>query len=148
MLLNYRKNIYEIMSLEPIQHRILVHWTYTRDEWKAFLKWENWKKGIFRYIYYSVRLIQDKIVLVRDKKVPEVLITASEVIINKKSKSFISRNRQIKRMIIRDVGPFNIIEIIYENSDKIAKSLNEIYIPVPKGKLKEAIHLQELLVGH
>ena len=73
---------------------------------------------------------------------PEVRITPGAVITNERSESFHEDGRTFQRVIIREVGQMNVMEIFYE----LGKDTHEIQIPIPRGKLREAIKLQEELL--
>ena len=117
---------------EPI---ILAHWIYTREEWKAFHHLELLKKSFFRYLCR-------RIIPIRYSHVLEIKITTASVLTNTQLESFHAEGRTFQRVNIRDAGKLNVMEIYYENGD----GFREISIPIPKGKLKEAIQLQEELL--
>jgi len=116
---------------------LLVRWIYTRDEWKAFERWKTKQQSVFHYLLH--RLLPG-----RAHTSPEVTITDEHILINNITEPFNDAGRQLKRVYIRDTGNLNIMEITYENDG--SGEMNEIKIPVPKGKLREAIAIQESLL--
>jgi len=49
---------------------------------------------------------------------------------------------------IRDAGKLNVLEITYSIFNNGITKTDEILIPVPKGKLKEAIQVQESILDY
>lgn len=115
---------------------ILAHWTYTRSEWRSFNRWSSRKKSFFHYV---LNRIQPGTV----RMVPSVTITPSAVFIGDKKKSYNTPLHQLRRVIIHESDSMNIMEITYELCISAFTHLEEINILVPKGKLREAIALQE-----
>lgn len=116
----------------------LVHWTYSRGEWKTFMRWKKMKKGVFHYIFH--RLFPK-----RNPKTPGIMITREKISIDDADEAFRGDDRQLKGINIRDAGRINVMEISYERSQGSDIISEEIYIPVPRGKLREAIEVQEKL---
>jgi hypothetical protein len=116
----------------------LVHWTYSRDEWRTFLRWKKMKKSFFHYIIYRLALSQ----LTRT---PGITITDNQISIDGSPEPFHDSERRLRKVNIRDEGKMNVMEISYESPGQKGALANEISIPVPKGKLREAIGLQERL---
>ena len=114
----------------------LVHWTYTREEWR------NFKASNAGKIKFVSRLI-GKIMSV--KPVPEIRITPDQVVIGERKHLFNDQNHQLKDVDIREEGPVNIIEITFERTAN--KSTMNIRVPVPKGKLREALEMRDRLMG-
>jgi hypothetical protein len=118
---------------EPV---VLAHWIYTRDEWATFIKWFKRKQSFFHYLIHRATNF-------RSRQVPEVRITPERVWIGETHHHFNTEEHDLKRVNIKDEGKFNIMEISYQwNRSDL---MNEIKIPVPKGKLKEAIEVEEKL---
>ena len=114
----------------------LVHWTYSNDEWKNFLRWKKRKKGFFHYLFH---------LLGSGPKTPGIIISKNSVSIGSTREFFHGDDRRLQRVIIRDVGDMNIMEIYYHKMDTESSGRNEIHILVPKGRLKEAIGVEEQL---
>ncbi len=114
---------------------ILAHWIYTREEWRLFHYWRLRRKSLLHYWFY--RLQPGK-----RSPAPEIKITTASVWMNERNECFHENGSIFQRVNIRDAGHLNIIEICYENG----KENREIRIPIPKGKLREAIRLQEELL--
>ncbi len=118
---------------------ILAHWTYTRDEWKAFIRWTKRKRS---FVHYLLHLFFHSI----GKHPPEVKITPGKVWMGEDYPHFSSDEHRLKRIDIREEGSINIMEITFEhNGGGKKQGLNEILFPVPKGKLREAIAIQETM---
>jgi hypothetical protein len=114
---------------------IIAHWTYSREEWKAFLKWKVLRRGLFHYLLHWFKPK-------RHKNVPEVRITSGKVWINDSHEPFHDEERRFRNINIHDAGKLNVMEIRYQHGDHSS----EIRIPIPKGKLREAIQVQEELM--
>ena len=116
----------------------LVHWTYSREEWQTFMRWKKKSKGFFHYILHR---LSPKL----NRKTPNVTITSGKVSIDDKHEPFHDNDRQLQRINIRDAGKMNVMEISYQRNDLPNAGPKEIHIPVPKGRLKEAIGVEEKL---
>jgi hypothetical protein len=131
-----------INNPKPGKNAALVHWNYTREEWRAFMRWRKMKKSFFHYLFQW--LLPKRIL-----KIPQVIITRNEVAIDEVYVPFRDDGRRLKRINIRDAGRMNIMEITYEKINGKQARFTDIFLPVPKGKLREAIRLQEeLFTGH
>lgn len=124
--------------MKPIhdEQTVLARWICTKEEWLAFDKWRRKRQSRWRYFWH--RLLGK-----RDVKGAEITITRDNVQINNDAEPFSTAHRELRRIDIRDAGYLNVLEISY--SDKRGAALNEIRVPVPRGKLREAIALQQLL---
>lgn len=112
----------------------LIQWNYTKEEWKRFRYWKSRQKGIlFGFI--------EKIWPFTTHNVPEIRITTDRVVINNTHQPFSNQDRRLQTISVRESGQVNLLEISYEQG----KRKRNISIPVPKGKLKEAFHLQARL---
>ena len=116
---------------------ILAHWTYSRQEWNAFLKWKKLKRGFFHYFLHW--LLPN-----RPKTIPAIQITNDSVIFNNAHEPFHDDERRFCKINIHDAGELNIMEISYEQRD--SSYADDIKIPIPKGKLREAIRVQDQLM--
>lgn len=119
---------------------ILAHWTYTREEWKNFVRWTHRKRSIFHYIWH---LLAPR----RQRQTPEVRITREKVWIGEGHQHFRSQEHSLKAISIRSEGNLNIMEITFEQNSGRPGDLNEIHVPVPKGKLREAIAIQDKITN-
>jgi len=125
---------------EKLDHvPVLVHWIYTRDEWKRFVRWKKLQKS---YFHYTIYFLTPKYQIV----IPEVKITHERVSFGDTHHHFHSNEHRLKRIEIRDEGKLNIMEITYEWSKRKTPGTDAIHVPVPKGKLREAIGTQEKLM--
>ena len=80
------------------------------------------------------------------KRVSEIIITHENLWLDDVTGSFQSHVRRLRRVRIRDEGRLNNIKIVYEQQLPIGFVTKEIYIPISKGKLKEAIEVEERLM--
>jgi len=119
---------------------LLAHWTYTPQEWKTFVRWTKKRKGLF---YYLLHFFLPKWV----QQTPEVRITPERVWIGDIHQLFSSEGHRFKKIDIRDAVGLNIMEISYERTGRKLPGSEEIRIPIPKGKLREAIQVQERLMN-
>ncbi len=113
----------------------LTRWNYTKEEWKHFLHWKTREKGILFFLFSRLRPV-------KNKHVPEVRIMADRVWINNTHEPFQNSSRQFREILIRKAGQVNVLEISYEQSNRI----HGIRVPIPKGKLKEAFEIQDRLM--
>jgi len=129
-----------LMRNEQNQRIVLAHWTYNREEWRNFIRWDKLRRGRFWYVVYY--FLKEK-----ETTIPEITIANKKIWIGNSVESFNDINKQIKRINIRDAGKLNVLEITYSFNNGITKT-DEILIPVPKGKLKEAIQVQESILDY
>jgi hypothetical protein len=125
-------------TLKQDETAALVHWTYSHDEWQNFMRWKKKKKGFFHYLFH-------RLFAKTKSKTPDIKITEDKVSIDDMHESFHNKERQLQRVNIHDAGKMNIMEIAYHWPGQKEKLPAAIRIPVPKGKLKEAIQVQERL---
>jgi hypothetical protein len=116
----------------------LAHWIYSRDEWRRFIRWQKLKKGLLHYLIHFFSF---------GKKVPtpEVKITMERVWVGGACRQFSSDDHQLKKIDIRSEGKMNVMEITYVWKGSKAPGFSEIRILIPKGKLREAISVQDRL---
>lgn len=115
-----------------------ILWIYTNEEWRHFETWNARRRGILSYLWHS--LFYQK-----PRQVPSVRLTEQWVKIGDKRKYFCGPVTQLKHVSIYEQKGFNMMSITYEILSK--GQLNEIRIPIPKGKLREAIDAQEKLLN-
>lgn len=116
------------------EQTILAHWVYTKDEWHAFLRWTKKRKGFFHYLLHRV--------LPKTTTIPEVRITPERIWIGDRHQHFSSEDHFLNQVDIRDAGDMNIIAIRYYWTKSKEPVFDEINVPVPRGKLKEAIQVE------
>ncbi|MBL7741678.1 MAG: hypothetical protein JNK14_20835 [Chitinophagaceae bacterium] len=126
---------------QPDKTAALVHWTYSYKEWRTFILWKKRNKGFFHYLFY---LLLPK----RKQGLPFAVVTMSKVYTEDLNEIFRDTDRLLKRVGVRDTGKMNILEITYEMITGDRPALNDIYLPIPRGKLREAIGLQEIITAH
>lgn len=119
---------------------ILAHWTYSKQEWNAFVRSERKQKGIISYMMYLL-------FSGATRRIPEVKITSELVCIGANQEYFSSGRHNLAQINIREEGIINIIEITYQCTNATTKKRGEIIIPVPKGKLREAFEVEERLLS-
>jgi len=119
----------------PPEATWIVRWIYTNEEWRHFEKWNAKNKGIFNYLWH--------LLFYGDKGVQSVELTQQWVKIRNKRKYFNGPVTEFRRVGIYDKGQINVMNLTYENISK--KQLKEVSIPIPRGKLIEAIEAQEKL---
>lgn len=117
---------------------ILAQWTYTKNEWKAFLRSSAGKNNIFKRI---VHFLLSRML----KTAPIVKITPEVLWIGGDQRHFNNTTHRLKQISIREANAVNMMEITYESHNNGRVSSNEIQIPIPKGSLKEAIEVEEKL---
>ncbi|MBL0306879.1 MAG: hypothetical protein IPQ25_12860 [Chitinophagaceae bacterium] len=111
--------------------KLLAHWTYARDEWNRYLKWSFFKKGFIFYLFHLLNPF-------KQKGSAEVKISSRCISINENRSEVNFPDQYFADVDIYEAGNLNILEILYKNGHHRRK----ISIPVPKGKLKEAIDVQ------
>ncbi len=128
-----------LMGNEQNQRGVLVHWNYSVEEWKSFTRWTKLSRGRLHYFFYYWFGKKHPVI-------PEITITNQKIWRGDTGESFSDVNRHIKRINIRDTGKLNILEITYMVYKNGLSASVEIQLPIPKGKLKEAISIQERLM--
>lgn len=112
----------------------LTYWFYDRSEWKSFVRWELFRKG-------GIHFFRSFLMLLLPVKSEVIKISRGAVLIGAKLHRFHAGNRVFQTADIYDAGPMHILEICYKEKE----TYGVIRIPVPKGKLKEAVMLEKQL---
>jgi hypothetical protein len=115
---------------------IIVNWTYSKEEWSKFSRVRSLEKGLLSYVLHRLKHV-------RSTKPPRIMITDESVFINEQNEIFNSPGCFLKRINIIERNNINIMEINYSIP---GNAIREIRIPVPRGKLKEAVELEERLL--
>ena len=123
-------------NVKPPPINWIVRWIYTKEEWQHFEKWSAKHKGILNYLWYSL--------FSKDKHGQTVEFNGQWIKISDKLKYFNGPVTELRRVDIYEKGQINIMNITYANIT--TNQLSEISIPIPKGKLKEAIDAHEKLM--
>lgn len=123
------------------QRTLLAHWVYTREEWRFFERWRQKRRGI---ILYWLSRIRGRSAL----QLPEITVTGHKVWINDRVEIFADDTRKLRRVHLRETDVLHVLEIIYELAGQNTSRMRIIQIPVPRGKLREAIDVQECLSGN
>jgi hypothetical protein len=122
----------------------LVHWYYSISEWQEFKKKE--KSGIGALVYGIIiwfsRLWGAK---PKNTEIPQTIVWNGVAKINGRSTIFQGKGKWLRKVDIKETKSINIVEIIFEKQTSKGTRFNEIRIPVPKGKLREAVELQACL---
>ncbi len=117
-----------------------IQWQYTRKEWNHFLKATGWKKNwpaLFRLLF--ARCIH--------RKVPVVHIKPDQMSIGPDRYYFFGERKKLRNVEIREEGPVNVICFEYENLPTDTERWKVIKVPVPRGRLKEALRMREHLLS-
>jgi len=123
------------MSLVKDTRKVLVHWIYTPEEWKLFRRWERSRLGWLRYLVSRFHPASSS-------DMAEVTITRDQVAFNGKGELFAGASRKLRRVHLRESGNINILEIFYQFG---TGGTRVIRVPVPRGRLLQAIEVQECL---
>jgi hypothetical protein len=121
----------------PLKADWCISWIYTKEEWRRFDRWNARRKGVVEYLWHCFFHQENH-------HVQSVELTEQSVTIANKKKYFIGPVTELRRVEIYDKKDFNVMIITYEIVSK--KQLTEVRLPIPKGKLKEAIDAQEKLM--
>jgi hypothetical protein len=122
----------------PLKAHWSILWVYTKEEWRRFERWNARRKGVIEYLWHYLFYNGDH-------DVQSVELTDQSVTMAEKKKYFSGPVTELRRVEIYDKKNFNVMIITYEIVSK--KQFNEIRVPIPKGKLKEAIDVQEKLMA-
>ena len=112
----------------------LTCWNYTKEEWRNFLHWKTKRKGLLFFLLQRLKAV-------KAQHVPEIRISSHTVSVNNLHESFQNDQRRFREIRIREAGNINIMEIRYEQANK----MHGISLPIPKGKLREAFEVQARL---
>ena len=116
-----------------------VHWTYSRKEWRTFMCKVAAKKNFFFRAWRRFTLLFLG-------NVPGVKINSERILVGSQLRKFDIHAGQLKNIELREEGEVNIFTIIFKKQQGALRN-NEISIPVPKGKLREAFALQNALLN-
>lgn len=83
----------------------------------------------------------------KSDSMPEVLITRHRADINGRSTVFHGSTSWIRRAELIEKEGRNMIEITYEWQTRTGYTYDEIRIPVPRGKLREAMEIRDKLLN-
>jgi hypothetical protein len=114
-----------------------VRWTYTRKEWSEFLHASGWKK---RWPHIM------KKIMARFHKRPAVLISTERLSIGGVHYGFSSSKNRLRNIDLREEGSVHVLSFEYENLHEAAELWKEVKVPVPRGKLREAIGIQNRIM--
>lgn len=112
----------------------LANWFYDNSEWRRFVRWELFKSG-------GIHLLRSVKMLIFPVNSRVIKISQGTVLIGEKLHPFHAGNRVFQTADIYEAGPMHILEICYKEKE----IYGVIRIPVPKGRLKEAVMLEKQL---
>ena len=75
----------------------------------------------------------------------QVLVDENAVVVNGRTTFFQGHDVQLCKVDIIEVNRINMLELVYEKKRGQLRRSNELRIPIPKGKLLEAIKLLDCL---
>ena len=78
-------------------------------------------------------------------EVPDITITHQKIWIGDEAEAFNDVNREVKNAVITDVGNLNVLTISYVVLNNGQKNHYEIKVPIPTGKLREAMKVSDTL---
>ena len=93
--------------------------------------------GIMKYIMMMNSISS------RSNKLSEVVITREWLLVNSHMNRFFGENLWLGKVLIKEEKNMNILEVTYCWETRGGKTSDEIRVPIPKGKLKEAVMIQE-----
>ena len=99
------------------ENATLAHWTYSRDEWKTFLRWKKMKKSFFHYLLHRLTTRQQM-------KTPGITISPTKISIDDNHEPFHDSGERLKKINIRDEGKMNVMEISHESAGQIGTLSN------------------------
>lgn len=103
--------------------------------------------GGFALVYFAVKYYTRVFAYKwKGSAMPEVSITGKEVTTNGNTIIFQGNGNWLRRIDIEEKDNINVLQIMYEWNTAKGANYAEIRIPVPKGKLREAVEVQ-LTVG-
>jgi MFS family permease len=120
----------------------LLHFTKNAG-WPLALSISAVVGALYAVIKYNLAMSSIK---AEKSKPQEVIIMAEAVLINGKLNRFYGDNLWLGGVEIKDAGELNVMEITFCWNTRGGKTFDEIRFPVPKGRLREAIKVQEQLM--
>lgn len=98
-------------------------------------------------LFYAVMkyLLQIRCSQPASKKMAEITILNGIATINGRAITFNTDGKSVKNAHITETGNINILEITYEWQSGSKINLDELKVPVPKGKLREAVKFLDTL---
>lgn len=81
----------------------------------------------------------------KGNKAPEIIIADDTAIVNGKHTVFHGNGKLLRKVDVKENNNINIVEITFERLTRKGSLLEEITIPVPRGRLREAMELQDCL---
>jgi hypothetical protein len=138
MLLNYNQ-ITRAEHLSNYEYMTQTNWTYSREEWTAFLRCKKRKTGILSGLahFLLMRL---------PGRIPVVKIMPGKITIGNSHHDLSTDRHRVRKIDLRNEGGINVMEISFGSPGDRRSMTGEIRVPIPKGKLKEAIQWQEKLL--
>jgi hypothetical protein len=128
---------------------VIAAWTYTNDDWKRYLCWQQQRRRRYVWIQVVTVVTMGGIICLLQMstacgfhalKKKNIIITATGVVIRKRFIPFNTNNRQLKTIDIIE-GRQSYVLTISCHSVNSQKKTTTLFIPVPRGKLGEAVRL-------
>jgi hypothetical protein len=95
--------------------------------------------GVLKY-YIRTWMIKWK-----SDQMPEIIVTDGTAIVNGNPILFQGNGKYLRKVDVKQDNNVNIVEITFEKQTRKGISFDAIIIPVPRGKLREAVELQDCL---
>ncbi len=106
---------------------ILARWTYSKEEWCSFLFRHQKKRTLLQAVASRARLLP---------KSPEVIFTRESLHIGDRKLDLIT-SQKIREINLYEEGRVNVMRIVFDRE--------ELPIPIPRGRLREALELRKVL---
>ena len=107
---------------------ILARWTYSREEWRSFLFRHHKKGSLVNTLVRRARFIP---------RSPEILFSDDAVSVGGKTWP-LGHPLQLKEINLYEEGMVNVMRLVFART--------EISIPIPRGKLREALDLRRKII--
>ena len=115
-----------------------AHWTYSRQEWKAYIHKKLERKNFLLKAW-------GKLLLLLTNETPEVKITPVSIAIGNNHMD-INQNLRVRDIELMNIDDINIMTVSFDGIQS-GKKADKLHIPVPKGKLRDAFELRQLLLA-
>ena len=115
-------------------HAAGVHWIYSPEEWRQFRLWLKRKAGWWPLLVHLLPKF-------RRPEIPEVLMVPGHLHIGNEMHSIGPGGKRLKRVQILEAGEQNVLCLTCE-TEKGMDASHDIQVLVPRGKLREAVALE------
>jgi hypothetical protein len=136
-------------AIKQPRGKVMAYWMSTSREWIDFCHWRqhNQKRnGLCRILCNLMRFTRfPALIEAIFVKTNDIIITNTGVSVNGRFKAFAGESRTLQHVhIIDEISP-RVLQICYQSNTGFKIVSNEIYVPIPKGRLGEAVKLMSLL---